>query len=79
MAYTKKLATVVITTIGGGTFTISDTVECDPASSALASLQSGKGAYVYVDDDLYWIAPSGVAHIKVTYEDSEEITPSAIC
>lgn len=79
MAYTKKLNTIVITTVGGGTFTITDTVECDAASQALASLQSGQGAYVLVGQDKYWIAPTGVAHIKVTTEDSEEITPSAIC
>ena len=79
MAYTKKLKTIVITTVGGGTFTLTDTTECDTASQALASLQSGQGAYVPIDEDEYWIAPTGVAHIKVTTEDSEEITPSAIC
>lgn len=79
MAYKKKLATITITTLDGGSFAVSDTVECNAATSALTSLQSGQGAYVSVGDDLYWIAPSGVAHIKVAYEDSEEITPSAIC
>lgn len=79
MAYKKKLATIIITTLDGGSFTVADTVDCNAASSALASIQSGSGAYVSVGDDLFWIAPSGVAHIQVAYTDSEEITPSEIC
>lgn len=79
MAYTKKLATIVLTDISGGTFTVTDTLECPMASSALASLQSHNDAYVRVGDDLYWIPASGVANIKVSYTDSEEIEPKEPC
>lgn len=79
MAYTKKLATIVITTLDGGTFNVADTLECPAATSALASLQNSNGAYVKVGDDTYYIPSSAVANIKVTYTDSEEITPSNPC
>lgn len=79
MAYTKKLATIEITTLDGGTFTVEDTVECASATSALSSLSNGKGAYVAVGDDTYYVPASAVAKIKVSYEDSEEITPAEKC
>lgn len=79
MTYTKKLADIVITTIDGASFSVTDTVECPVASSALASLQSGRGAYVQVDEDKYWIAPNAVSNIKITYEDSEEIEKPSDC
>lgn len=79
MAYKKKLATIVITTLDGGSFTVADTVECPAAASALASFQNSNGAYVKVGDDTYYIPSSAVANIKVTYTESEEITPSNPC
>ena len=79
MAYTKKLATIIITTLDGGTFNVADTLECPAATSALASLQNSNGAYVKVGDDTYYVPSSAVANIKVTYSDSEEITPSNPC
>lgn len=79
MAYTKKLATIVITTLDGGTFNVADTVECPAASSALTSFQNSNGAFVKVGDDTYYIPSSAVANIQVTYTDSEEITPSDPC
>lgn len=79
MAYTKKLATIEITTLDGGTFSVTDTVGCDSATSALSSLTQGKGAYVAVGDDTYFVPASAVAKIKVSYADSEEITPAEKC
>lgn len=73
MTYKKKLAEIVITTTDGSTFTVTDTLECPVASSALASLQSGKGATIQVGEDTYWVAPSAVSNIKISYEDSEDI------
>ena len=51
MAYKKKLATIIITTLDGGTFNVADTLERPAATSALASLQNSNGAYVKVGDD----------------------------
>lgn len=79
MAYTKKLASIVITCLDGSSFSVADTVECPMASSALASLENNRGAYIRVGDDLYYVPSSGVANIKIEYSDSEEITPSDPC
>lgn len=73
MTYTKKLASVVITTMDGATFSVSDTVECPVASSALSQIQNGRGAYVQVGNDTYYVPSSAVANIKISYSDSEEI------
>lgn len=79
MAYTKKLASIVITALDGSTFNVADTIESPAASSALASLQSGSGAFITVGDDTYYIPSSAVANVKVDYSESEEITPSQPC
>lgn len=79
MAYTKKLATIVITTLDDGTFNVADTLEYPAASSAFASFQNSNGAFIAVGDDTYYIPSSAVANIQVTYTDSEEITPSDPC
>lgn len=40
VTYKKPLRTIVITTIGGGTFTVADTVECAAASAALGQFEA---------------------------------------
>ena len=78
MSYTKKLATIVIATTNG-TFTVTDTLECPVATSALATLQNHGDAYVNVDGDIYWIPYGAVSNIQISYEDSDPITPPDPC
>lgn len=78
MAYTKKLASIVITALDGSTFNVADTLECPAASSALASFRNGNGALIAVGDDTYYVPSSAVANVKVTYSDVE-VTPSEPC
>lgn len=71
--YKKKLYTITITMNNGASFTVEDTADCPSASQALASLTRGGYANVYSGDDEYVIFSSGVASIKITTADSEEI------
>lgn len=79
MMYRKKLAEIVITTVDGAVFSVADTIECPVASSALASIQNGKGAFIQVGDDTYFVPSSAVSNVKVSYTDSEEIEKTDPC
>lgn len=78
MAYTKKLATIVVNT-QGGTFTLEDTLECPVATSVLATFKKHGDAYIATEEDTYWVPFNAVNSIKISYTDSEEIEPTTDC
>lgn len=78
MSYTKKLATIVVTTTSGA-FTITDTLECPVATQVLATLQKHGDAYVSTDDGDFMIPFNAVSNVQISYEDSEPITPPSPC
>lgn len=74
VTYTKKLKTITIYTTNNGEVSITDDVDNPTASLALASLQSGHGAYVTNEETLLWIPSSAVVGIAISEDDSEPIT-----
>lgn len=83
MAYKKQLKTIVITT-GKSEFTVTDTVDCPAASNALAEFEAFGIMHITVgtgDAAADYLVPyHAVDNIKVTSEESEEITrPDPIC
>lgn len=77
--YTKTLYQITIKTNDGATFTVADSIDCADASYALASLQKGSPARVFVGEDEYMVFPAGISHIKIETSQSEEIPVTNPC
>lgn len=78
MAYTKKLATIVVNT-RNGSYTLEDTLECPVATSVLSTFKKHGDAYIATENGTFWVPFNAVNSIQISYTDSEEITPSEIC
>ena len=78
VTYKKPLRTIVITTIGGGTFTVADTVECAAASAALGQFDAHATMIFTVTEDEETIEVRvpfhAVDNIAITVAESDNIT-----
>lgn len=84
VTFTKPLRTIVITTIGGGEFSVADTVDAAAASNALGQFEAhGTMVFTVTVDEAeaeVQVPFHAVDHITITVETSEEQSrPDPVC
>ena len=74
VTFKKPLRTIVITTIGGATFTVADTVECAAASAALGQFEAHGIMNFTTENGAAEVPFHAVDNIAITVAESGNIT-----